>query len=170
MAWVVGRGVRDWIARRLRAAWEYSRGVNKASRGDRRAHAGGTNAGSSLGGAYVGAGGGSCVGVFVGAMFCLVFRMCILGIVFVSAGAVGFVDVGVAVMSPFEAGHGSVSGLYVAMALVGPVPYFQRALMTLVSRRLRVAGGRFSLQRASSWETIQICSAGVYVGMEQCVG
>ena len=92
------------------------------------------------------------------------------GIVRVRCGAVGLVDVVCAAGSPFEAGHGSVEGLYVGVVLGGVPVTFCIARTIVVSRRHLVARGSGTMYRMSSLVTCAICSAGVYVGRTQCVG
>lgn len=92
------------------------------------------------------------------------------GAVRVMCGAVGFEEVGACGCSPFEAGHGSVAGSYVGGFVGGAPVNFLMAAIVDRNSRLRVARGRISIHRTSSFATCVVCSAGVRVGSWQWTG
>ena len=86
-------------------------------------------------------------------------------------GADGFDEVGACGCSPFEvgclpfdAGHGSVAGSYVGGFVGGAPENFLMAAIVDKNSLLRVARGRISIHRMSSFATCVVCSAGVRVG------
>ena len=140
------------------AALEYSLGVIRANRGERRGVGGVSDVvvGTSIGGHGAREGCvGAAVGVTVGGMLARVCRPWRRGAARATRGVVGLVDVGwctavSGVTSPFEVGHGSVSSSY------GPVegaPFLVsvwRASMIVRKRVRRLCCGSCSIPRRSS--------------------
>jgi hypothetical protein len=92
------------------------------------------------------------------------------GLVRVSCGAVGLVDVVCRAGAPFELAHGRVAGSYVGGVLGGVVATFLMAKMIDMSSRFWSARGRVSVHRSSSCVTWVMCSVGVRMGRMQCEG
>ncbi len=92
------------------------------------------------------------------------------GVVRVMCGAVGLVEVGIVVISPFvvislfAVGHGRVAGSYVLVVVIGASSIFRMALIVVLKRRFRVALGRCSMHLTSLLATCEVCSVGVHVG------
>ena len=89
------------------------------------------------------------------------------GAVRVMCGADGFDDnVSGGCASPFEGCHGRLSYVCLfACLFCGAAPVNFRIAWTVVrKRRLRVASGRFFMQRTNSCATCCVCSAGERVG------